>query len=384
MEPPLIYPMTRILYFSRSYTPHDHRFLNALAGTPHKVFFLQLENGGRKTEERELPQGIAKITWHGGNGPFRWRDVPELTADLQQVIRAVKPDIIHAGPVQSAAYLAARSGFQPLVTMSWGSDLLLDAERNDTMRRVTRYTLKRTTVLAGDCEAVKDKATQFGFDPKRAVLFPWGVDLQRFSPGRADDFRANLGWPNAFVALSLRSWEPLYGVDVLARGFVRAARQAPELRLLMWSGGSMEKEIRRIFEQAGMLDRVHFTGQINQNDLPLYYHAADLYLSASHSDGSSVSLMEALACGLPALVSGIAGNREWLADSEAGWLFSDGDDQTLAEGILHAYRRRNNLQPVRLAARALAEKRADWKVNFQRLLYAYDLALSITNGKQVG
>ncbi len=94
--------------------------------------------------------------------------------------------------------------------------------------------------------------------------------------------------------------------------------------------------------------------------------------------------MEALACGLPALVSGIAGNREWLADSEAGWLFSDGDDQTLAEGILHAYRRRNNLQPVRLAARALAEKRADWKVNFQRLLYAYDLALSITNGKQVG
>ncbi len=374
----------KIIYFSRSYTPHDHRFLSALAGTPYKVFFMQLKNGGRKTEEREIPRGIEKITWRGGNSPFRWRDVPELTADLQRVIRTIKPDVIHAGPVQSAAYLAARSGFQPLVTMSWGSDLLLDAERNNTMRRVTRYTLKRTTVLAGDCEAVKDKATQFGFDPKRTVLFPWGVDLQRFSPGRADDFRASLGWQNAFVALSLRSWEPLYGVDVLTRGFVQAVRQAPDLRLLMLSGGSMEKQVRGIFKQAGMLDRVHFTGQINQNDLPLYYHAADLYLSASHSDGSSVSLMEALACGLPALISDIPGNREWLADSEAGWLFSDGDDQALAVGILHAYRRRNNLQPARLAARALAEKRADWKVNFQRLLYAYDLALSITNGNQGG
>lgn len=376
--------MTRILYFSRSYTPHDHRFLSALAGTPHKVFFLQLENAGRKTEEREIPQGVEKVAWRGGNGPFRWRDVPMLTADLHRVIDRITPDIIHAGPVQSAAYLAARSGFQPLVTMSWGSDLLLDAGRNDAMRRRTRYTLKRTTVLAGDCEAVRDTAAQFGFDPERTVLFPWGVDLQRFSPGKAENFRASLGWQDVFVVLSLRSWEPLYGVDVLARGFVQAARQAPDLRLLMLSGGSQEKAIRQIFEQAGLLDRVHFAGQINQNDLPLYYHAADLYLSASHSDGSSVSLMEALACGLPALVSDIPGNREWLADSAAGWLFPDGNAQAVAEGILHAYRRRNDLQPVRLAARALAEKRADWNVNFQRLLYAYELALSITNERRLG
>ena len=56
------------------------------------------------------------------------------------------------------------------------------------------------------------------------------------------------------------------------------------------------------------------------------YRAADLYLSASHSDGSSVSLMEALGCGLPVLVSDIPGNREWVTDGEQGWLFPDGDD----------------------------------------------------------
>jgi len=373
--------MTHILYFSRCYTPHDHRFLSALAETPCQVSFLQLERSERRTEERPVPGGINMIQWDGGKKLFRWRDVPALTRDLQRVIHEVKPDVIHAGPVQSAAYLAARSGFHPLVTMSWGSDLLLDADRNDWMRRITRYTLNRTTVLAGDCEAVRDKAGQFGFPAERTVLFPWGVDLQRFSPASLNHFRSKLGWQEAFIVLSMRSWEPLYGVDVLARGFARAARQAPQLRLLMLSGGPQEKAIRAIFEQAGVLDQVHFTGQISQNDLPLYYQAADLYVSASHSDGSSVSLMEALASGLPALVSDIPGNREWLADSGAGWLFPDGDDQAVTKGILNAYQRRSELQPMRLAARALAEKRANWPVNFKRLLHAYEMAQEFSSRK---
>ena len=364
----------KILYFSRSYTPHDHRFLNALAGTPHSVSFLQLEPAKRQTEIRPVPAMAEVIPWRGGQAPFRWQDVPALAADLQSVVKEHQPDVIHAGPVQSAGYIAAKSGFQPLVTMSWGSDLLLDADRNDWWQRVTRYTLKRTTVLAGDCLAVQQKAARFGFPAERAVLFPWGVDLQRFVPGQAENFRAGLGWQDTFVVLSLRSWEPLYGVDTLVRGFARAAQQAPNLRLLLLSGGSQADVIRAILAQHQVLDRVHFAGQIGQEDLPLYYHAADLYVSASHSDGSSVSLMEALACGLPALVSDIPGNREWLANSPAGWLFPDGDDQAVTDGILRAYRRRTELQPVRAAARTLAEKRANWPENFKRLLAAYELA----------
>jgi glycosyltransferase involved in cell wall biosynthesis len=89
--------------------------------------------------------------------------------------------------------------------------------------------------------------------------------------------------------------------------------------------------------------------------------------------------MEALACGLPALVSDIAGNREWLEGSPAGWLFPDGDEAAVASGILDAYRLRGKLQEVRSAARELAEQRADWNVNFQRLLDAYELALQLSN-----
>jgi len=371
--------MTRILYFSRSYTPHDHRFLSALARSPHATGFLQLEPPQRTTERRPIPNGIEVLGWRGGQELFDWTDEPVLVKDLKRVIDDFQPDVIHAGPVQSASYLAAKTGFEPLVTMSWGSDLLLDADQNEQMRQVTRFTLDHTTVLAGDCKAVQEKAAQFGFPPERTALFPWGVDLKRFSPGRADDLRAQLNWQTAFVILSLRFWEPLYGVDILVRGFAQAADQLSDLRLLLLGGGSQENVIRGILAQHHLLDRVHFGGQIGQDNLPPYYHAADLYVSASHSDGSSVSLMEALACGVPCLVSDIPGNQEWLADSPAGWLFGDGDDQAVADGILRAYQMRETQPSMRLAARSLAQERADWSKNFPKLLAAYDLALSLIN-----
>ncbi|WP_322793441.1 glycosyltransferase [Bellilinea sp.] len=367
----------KVLYFSRDYTPHDHRFLSALAQTPHTIYYLRLERQSRQLEDRPLPPQVEQVVWQGGRQPVGWRDYPRLLSDLRRVIRRLQPDVIHAGPIQSAAFLAALSGFRPLVSMSWGSDLLLDADRSAWMRWVTRFTLRRTTVLAADCRTVLEKAAQFGFPPQRVVLFPWGVELARFQPGRADAFRARRGWQDAFVVLSLRTWEPLYGVDVVARGFARAARQNPRLRLLLLGGGSQAGLIRSIFEQEGVQEQVFFGGQVNGDDLPQYYQEADLYVSASHSDGSSVSLMEALASGLPVLVSDIPSNREWITPGREGWLFADGDDRALSEGILRAAGQPEGLKEMRLAARRLAEERANWQVNFQRLLDAYQLALEI-------
>ncbi len=88
---------------------------------------------------------------------------------------------------------------------------------------------------------------------------------------------------------------------------------------------------------------------------------ADLYISPSHVDGSSVSLMEALACGIPCLVSDIPANKEWVTEGENGWLFPDGDADALAEKILSAIARRETLPEVGRSARQVAEQRADWK-----------------------
>ncbi len=367
----------RILYFTRDYTPHDYRFLSSLAKSGHEIYSLRLERKSNVLEDRSLPYEVHQVHWRGGTGPAAWRDYPALWLDLKRVLRTIQPDVLHAGPVPTVAFLAAMSGFHPLVSMSWGSDLLRDIDNDRVQYRAAHYALKKSDVLIGDCRAVQQKAQELGFPVERVVLFPWGVDLDQFSPGPGDALRALRGWQDAFILLSLRSWEPVYGVDVVARAFVRAAKQEPNLRLLLLGGGSQASQIREILQRGGVEERVFFGGQMNYNQLPDYYRSADLYLSASHSDGSSVSLMEALACGRPVLVSDIPGNREWLENSPAGWLFKDGDEYDLADGILNACRNRGKLDEIGQFARSLAEERADWSQNFQKLLGAYRMAVEM-------
>jgi len=364
----------RVLYFTRDYTPHDHRFLSALAKTKHEVYFLRLERRGHQQEDRIVPQEVEQVIWRGGQRPAKRSDGLALLRDLRRVIRKVQPDVIHAGPIQTCALLSALSGFRPLVSMSWGSDMLKDTDRGWAWRWATKYALKHTDVLVGDCRAVQEKATTFGFPKDRVVLFPWGVDLEQFKPSKNSAYRERRGWEDNFVILSLRSWAPIYGVDNVVRAFARAVQVKPALRLLLLGNGPQAGLIHSIVRRHELEDKVLFGGQVSNKDLAGMYHAADLYLSASHSDGSSVSLMEALGCGLPVLVSDIPGNKEWITEGQEGWLFPDGDETALAEGMLRAYDAGEKLKEMRIAARKLAEERADWDKNFAKLLEAYEMA----------
>jgi glycosyltransferase involved in cell wall biosynthesis len=205
--------------------------------------------------------------------------------------------------------------------MSWGFDLMQDAYRNLAWKWSTGYVLRRATFFTSDCEATRKIAVAFGVPSDRSVVFPWGVDLEHFKPVTTDDLQQN----DEFTLFCNRSWEARYGVDILAKAFTIAARRNPNLRLLLLGGGSQENLIHKILETGGVSDRVIFAGQISQEDLPRFYHMANLYISPSHVDGSSVSLMEALACGLPCLVSDIPANREWVTNDQNGWLFEDGE-----------------------------------------------------------
>jgi glycosyltransferase involved in cell wall biosynthesis len=299
-----------------------------------------------------------------------------LLVDLRRVVREIHPDLIHAGPVQSCAFLTVLAWFRPLVTMSWGSDLLLGA-RNGLGRLLAWLTLAGTDVFVCDCEAVRRVAVDLGMRRERIVVFPWGVDLTHFSPGGDGGLRDRLGWRSCLVLISARSWEPVYGVEVLVQGFVLAARHLPSLRLLMLGDGSLRPRIERILDEARLKDRVHFAGQVDQERLPDYYRAADLYVSASRSDGSSISLLEAMACGLPAVVSDIPGNREWVEPGVNGDWFGVGEPASLA-GILRTISSDPaSLGAMRTEARRTAEVRADWRKNSARLLDAYKLAVGM-------
>jgi glycosyltransferase involved in cell wall biosynthesis len=371
----------KILYFSRDYTPHDHRFLSVMAQSEYQVGFLQLERCGGCLEDRPVPPQVQSLHWPGAREQVGWRDIPKLALGLKKVIRDFQPELIQAGPVQRSAFLAALVGFHPLVTMSWGYDLLVDAHKNSRWAWATRFTLKRSDVLLGDCDTIRDLAVGFGMSQDRIITFPWGIDIGKFTPAQdkvTSPIRQRLGWgAEAFVLLSTRGWSEIYGVEDLAHAFVELVQRYPQMRLLMLGNGPLAASIHRIFNRGRVLEAVHFPGRIPQEKLPDYYRAADVYISTSHSDGTSISLLESLACGTPVVLTDIPGNQEWINPPGAvGWLFRDGDIQALVERLSQAYEVRDQLPQMGKQARLLAEERGNWQVNVRSLFQAYQMALS--------
>lgn len=279
--------------------------------------------------------------------------------------------------MNSPAFIAALAGFKPLVSMSWGYDMQLDVQKLSS-RIAIQHTLRKSTIFTGDCQVVADKAIEFGFPSERIHLFPWGVDLAHFNPDGEATIRQQLGWQNAFVFLSNRSMESKYGVDILVSAFIEAEKSNPNLRLLLYGKGSQENSLRERISAAGITGKVHFGGFVSRAELPAIYRSADVFITASHCDGSSVSLMEALACGKPVIASDIPANLEWVFAGEQGWIFRDAHSEELTRKMLSASTS-PEINHMGENARRLAEKKADWSRNFPVLLEAYQHALEIHN-----
>lgn len=208
------------------------------------------------------------------------------------------------------------------------------------------------------------------------LAFPWGIDVGRFSPGKsALDVRQRLGWTRNPVFLSTRTWEPIYAIDVLVKAFAMARAHRPEARLILLGDGSLAPEVNALIDVLGIREHVHAPGRVGYDCLPEYFRLADCYVSSALSDGTSVSLLEAMACGLPAIVTEGYGNLEWVVPGVNGWLAEPGNAEALAGALLRAL----DCDPARRAAIreanvATIRARADWNKNSPRLLHLIEKA----------
>jgi glycosyltransferase involved in cell wall biosynthesis len=376
----------RILYISRSYTPHDRRFLEALARPEHEVWCVRLESGGVSYEPRPVPPGVRELA------PLSQCQAPLGTADewirlaprLEAVLAQVRPDVVQAGPIQQCAFLVALVGFDRLLAVSWGSDLLVDADRDEFWTWMTRYALRRSALLVTDCDAVSRKARQLtGLAEDRIVQFPWGVDLTSFHPGRDELALRPAEWENCVTVISTRSWEPSYGVLHLLEGFRRASSVNPRLRLLLLGDGTERERVRRFIDDNRLGSVVCTMGAIAHERLPAWFRAADVYASCAYNDGSSLSLLEAMATGLPVLATSCDSNREWIAGPENGCLAPFAEPGAIASALIELAA----MGPAERAAigranRLVVEQRADWRRNAQKLLEACERLAGSERGSQ--
>lgn len=369
--------MAVVLYVTRAYTTHDRRFVAALAAGGHEVYYQPCEPGAVVYEPRPLPEGV-RLLHPLSRRPlaFSSTDVGAPLRRLRRVIETLQPDLVHAGPVPLGGFLAALTDFHPLIVMAWGSDVLVDAFRDEVSRRIAWHALSRADQVVVDCRAVAQAIRELaGVPASRILTIPWGIDLAACTPAlQRPDFRHRPGWSRCPVLVHARSWEPIHAPLEFVEAVARVVAQRPEVRALMVGDGPLGGEVRRAITDRGLTDVIHCCGRVPSELLPPLLGDCNLYVSTSHCDGSSVTLLEAMAMGLPAIVPDVGGNREWVAQGVNGWRFTAGDVETLARLILAALDH-PELSQIGSENFALAHARADWRLHSQTLLETYDRVL---------
>lgn len=244
-----------------------------------------------------------------------------------------------------------------LVGLSWGYDL------HDLQRASDTAWLAHLDGLIVDSLATRDIAIAAGVAAERITLLPWGIDLEAFT---RTGTKAEFDVPsNTRIILSLRAHEDRYRVGEIIRAFAALSTGRSDVALVIGHSGSGTDRLRHLAADLGILDRTRFIGTVSEPELAPLLRSATCYVTAAEVDGTSVTLLQAMACGTPVVASATPGNLEWIDDQVTGRTFTVGD----VPGLVDAMTTILDADPNSLteAAHRLVEERADWRRNISRL-----------------
>jgi glycosyltransferase involved in cell wall biosynthesis len=164
---------------------------------------------------------------------------------------------------------------------------------------------------------------RLGVDSHVEVV-PNGVELDRFREIPACRTREELGFSNDQVLLVyVGRLAPEKNLHFLMHAFYGVAQAYPQVGLLMIGDGPERQELEEEARRVGMVERIHFTGMVPYADLPGYLRVADAFVTASITEGHPLSIIEAMAAGLPALGIVSPGVADTIQDDVTGLLSPD-------------------------------------------------------------
>jgi glycosyltransferase involved in cell wall biosynthesis len=270
------------------------------------------------------------------------------------------PDLVNAIYAGGYGFIGAQSGYRPLVVSAIGSDMLVDYPSSFVHRLQIEYALKCASLVTTDAESLSDSVVHAGVEPSRIVEIYFGIDPSLFNregrPGREE---------GPLRIVSTRNLHPVYRIDTLVDAFAGLLERI-DARLVICGDGPGRSALESRAAGLGAAERIIFAGSLDPQSIAVELKRADIYVSTSSSDSTSVSLLEAMACGAVPIVTDLAANREWVRDGVSGMLFRTGDGAALASAILSLHEDRVRADSMRDAAAETVTRRGLWLPNMER------------------
>jgi len=299
---------------------------------------------------------------------------------INRIIRRIKPDLVHAHFIAKYGFHLPFSGNYPKIVTAWGDDVLILPRSSRILNFFTRYVLRSVDLIYAVSHDIRNHIiNDFEIPEGKVHYLPFGVDTDLFYP-KTHMHNDN---QDIIVVFSNRRFFPVYDISTLINGFAQAYASDRRLRLILKMDGPDERKYREQVNSLGISDIVLFKKKTSYSniayaDIPDDYRNADIYITTSLSDGTPVSLLEAMASGLPCIATSVGGIPEWIEDTKTGLLITPGSPEETAQAILKLASDPVLCSRMGSAAREVVLKNGQWNTlmaqaekDYQELIKTY-------------
>lgn len=355
--------MKRLCYLGDAASVHVQRWAREFASRGNEVHILSFSNAQiENVIVHQLP-----LTFPRRSSGFNWQIVLALPR-VRNIVRSISPDIVHAHYLTSYGLLGACSGAFRLVCSAWGSDVLVTPNKSFVYRLALRFVLRRSNKITSDSGFMGNKLLKLGLSQSKLALIPFGVDLSRFVLSRYVDTAFE---GERLRLVSVRALEQNSNIDRIIQAFAVVHKKYPNLELEIYHQGPELTRLKALVSKLELGSHVKFYGSLPHSEMAEVWNRHSLAISIPTSDATSVSLLEAMACGAFPIVSAIPANREWIRDGVNGLVVSSENPDDLARGLERAIEDTALRKAAAIENRRIVEAEACWEVCVERMEQVY-------------
>ncbi|MDR6984853.1 glycosyltransferase involved in cell wall biosynthesis [Rheinheimera pacifica] len=325
-----------IAIFTNTFTPHVGGVARSV-----EAFVAEYRQLGHKVlvvapEFADMPQDETDVVRIAAIQNFNASDFSvalPIHDQLSEILDAFAPDIIHSQHPFLLGMTALRTARYRKLPLVFTHHTLYEQYTHyipgdsATMQRfaielATRYANLCDQVIAPS-QSIAEMLQQRGVTTPVTVI-PTGVSTERFARGNGEAVRQQLAIPaDAVVIGHLGRLAPEKNLEFLAHAVANVAVERAAVHFLVVGTGPSEAAIRQVFAQAGISNKLHMAGILQQQQLADALHAMDIFAFASGSETQGIVLAEAMAAGLPVVALDAPGVREVVKDGDNGLLLYD-------------------------------------------------------------
>jgi glycosyltransferase involved in cell wall biosynthesis len=276
---------------------------------------------------------------------------------ILRLVRRLKPDIVHAHFISKFGFHAAFLGFSPVVMSAWGDDILIIPYWSRLLWYFTKLSMKQSTMIFGVSNDITSRIiSEFEIAPEKVMTVPFGVDSNLFYMQEKSDACID----KRIKVLSNRNFYEVYDLKNLINAIPLVIAKNRNVHFTIKGTGPLEDELKSLVEELDISEHVTFIGWLEYNKMPELLHESDIYVSTATSDGTPVSVLEAMACGKACIVTDVGGVSEWIGDGVSGNLIPPRNSQILASKILELADNPRTRDEMGKNANSVIKQKGDW------------------------